>query len=104
MILVRIYDAEFASNTTRNHPTHIARYWWKTGTQTGTWTRERAHDYVNAHRNTVYVSENGQTVYVIPYHHTNNPTSRWIQTRPDGTHEDNLVTLAKRHAAGLVNA
>jgi len=75
MILVRIYDAEFASNINRNHPSHIARYWWKAGNQTGTWTREQAHDYVVDHKDTVYVSEGQNTVYVKPYHHHANPSS-----------------------------
>lgn len=75
MLLVRIYDAEFAPNTNRNHPSHIGRYWWKAGNQSGVWTREQAHDYVDAHRNTVYVSEGGKAVYCIPYHHTNNLSS-----------------------------
>jgi Protein of unknown function (DUF3892) len=103
MLSVRIYDVEFASNTNRNHPSHISKYWWRAGNQTGIWTREQAHDYVVAHRDTVYVSEGQHAVKVIPYHHPQNPTSQWIQTRPDDTTEDNLVTLAKRHAAGLVN-
>ena len=98
----RIYDAEWAA-TDGNHPQHLGRFWWVEGSSKGQWTREEAHDYVVAHPETVYVSEGNATVLVYPYHHTNNPSSRWIQTRADSTMEDNLVTLAKRHAAGLPN-
>jgi hypothetical protein len=101
----RIYDAAFAVThlQTGNHPSHIGRYWWIEGGLTGAWTPAEAYDYVSAHPNSVYVSEGTHTIYVVPYHHTHNPTSRWIQTRADGVREDNLVTLAKRHAKGLPN-
>lgn len=98
----RIYDAAWAA-TNGTHPSHLGTFWWVDGNQTGTWTREQAHDYVVANPRTVYVAEGYATVIVVPYHHTNNPSSRWIQTEPDGTKQDNLITLANRHAQGLSN-
>ena len=98
----RVYDAQFAS-TNGSHPMHLGTFWWIEGTAMGQWSREQAHDYVVAHPKSVYVSEGQNTVWVLPYHHTNNTVSRWIQTVADGSKEDNLVTLAKRHAAGLPN-
>jgi len=101
----RIFDAAFAATNaqTGNHPSHIGRLWWVEGSQTGSWTPAEAHDYVVAHPDTAYVSEGSSTVYVKPYHRRDNPTHRWVQTQPDGVREDNLVTLAKRHTAGLPN-
>jgi hypothetical protein len=94
-----IYDAAFASST-GSQPEHLGEFWWKDDYgRFGKWnSREEAHDYVAANPGTVEaIGHNNSTAIVLPYHHTNNPVSRWIQTKPDGTKEDNLITLAKNH-------
>jgi hypothetical protein len=100
----RIYDAAFAPNTSRSHHKHLGTFWWvdvdTNGNDTstdGTWTRGEAHDYVAAHRETVYVKEGGDSAYVYAYHSKNDPSVKWIQTEPDGKLPDNLITLARRH-------
>ena len=99
----RIYDAAFAI-TNGSHHSHLGTFWWiDSNGNTGTWTRDQAHAYVLANPETVYVKEGSSMVYVYPYHYTNNPTVKWIQTRADGVLKDNLTTLAKRHAQGLPN-
>lgn len=95
----RIYDAAFLTNTNKDHHSHLAKFWWEDAQGNGgTWTRDEAHDYVAGNPETVYVSEGGATVYVYAHHFVNNPSVRWIQTSPDGTLKDNLLTLARRHS------
>ena len=94
-----IYDASFAT-ISGDKPEHLGEFWWRDSNGTlGKWNnREDAHDYVSANRGQVEaLGQDGTTAVVIAYHHTNNPASRWIQTEPDNTKEDNLITLAKKH-------
>lgn len=97
----RIYDAAFGIYGNTNH-LHLERFWWVEGQQTGTWTREEAFQYVANHpRGEVYVQSPGTSAAtVLAYEHTG---SRWIQTVSDGVSGNNLVTLAQRHSAGIVN-
>ncbi|HUD05402.1 MAG TPA: hypothetical protein VMR18_00560 [Candidatus Saccharimonadales bacterium] len=100
----RIYDAAFATQTNQSHHSHLGTFWWVDDNgNTGTWNRDQAYDYTAAYPETVYVSEGDASAWVYPYHYTNNPSVKWIQTEPDGKLKDNLITLAKRHAQGLVN-
>lgn len=94
----RIYDAAFAANTKQNHHLHLGKFWWvdEKG-NTGTWTRNEAHDYVVAHPKMVYVKEGDASAWVEAYHYKSDPDIRWVQTDPDGKLKDNLITLARRH-------
>lgn len=92
---VRIYDAEFAPNAPHSHQ-HLAKFWWTDGINRGIWTRNEAYDYVDTHRNTVYVAEGGKSVWVYAHYNASTGT-KWIQTAADGALPDNLITLAMRH-------
>lgn len=100
--MVRIYDAAFATTTGTQHQ-HLGTFWWiDLAGNTGQWTRKQAFDYVVSHsRGDVYVKEGQYQIEVRAYR--NNAGTEWIQTEADGTARDNLITLAKRHAAGLPN-
>lgn len=94
-----IYDAAFANNN-GDQPEHLGEFWWKDSSGTyGKWnSREVAHDYVVANPGTVEAAgKNGTTAIVLAYRRIQNPSIRWIQTEPDGTTEDNLITLARLH-------
>jgi len=102
MAVARIYDAEFIPGTAQNHQSHLGKFWWvDTTSKTGTWTRQQAYDYVLANPGDIYVAEGSNRVTVLAYR--NNAGTEWIQTAPDGTRRDNLMTLAQRHAQGLPN-
>lgn len=100
--MVRIYDAAFATTTGTQHQ-HLGTFWWiDSSGNTGQWTRKQAFDYVVSHsRDDVYVKEGQYQIEVRAYR--NNTGTEWVQTEADGIAHDNLVTLAKRHAAGLPN-
>ncbi|MEZ2392071.1 hypothetical protein AB6813_21515 [bacterium RCC_150] len=102
----QIYDAAFAAGTPGDHHKHLGKFWWvndATGYE-GTWTRDEAVKEVFAlGKDNTYVKVDDAKASVWVYFNKSDPSVEWIQTEPDGTARDNLITLAQRRAQGLPN-